>query len=235
MSGALNMAYGVREQISYAFGLAMVLGLALALGFGAESRPPTTPMEFRADLAFLETPKAVVAPEPLAPQPVKPAERQAVATPAIVNPAAAVPQPVVVDSTAVNRLSDSASETAAAAAPPASASPAKLPESSVANELVAAKGAYEATLLAYLERIKRYPSSREARQTRPRGVVRVWLELDRSGRLLGSGVADSSGSNLLDGEALRTIRGGTYPSFPEHEYPGESKHQFTAALSYTID
>ena len=98
-----------------------------------------------------------------------------------------------------------------------------------------APATYEASLRAYLERIKRYPTSREARQTRPRGVVKVWLELDRTGRLLDSGLTGSSGSNLLDGEALRTIRSGTYPAFPEGEYQGESRHRFTAELLYHID
>ncbi len=93
---------------------------------------------------------------------------------------------------------------------------------------------YVAALLAYLERIKRYPTSREARLTRPQGSVQVWLEIDRQGRLLAAGVAASSGSNLLDAQALATLRAGQYPPFPEDAFAGASGHRFLATLKYTI-
>lgn len=94
---------------------------------------------------------------------------------------------------------------------------------------------YEAQLLAYLEQIKRYPSSREARQTRPQGTVKVWLEINRTGQLLDAGVLHSSGSNLLDSEALKTIRGGNYPRMPEDVFVGQHAHRFSASLKYTVD
>ena len=94
---------------------------------------------------------------------------------------------------------------------------------------------YEAQLRAYLEKIKRYPTSREARLTRPQGAVRVWLEISRNGQIQGVGVIASSGSNLLDGEALKTLKTGSYPAFPEDAYAGENAHKFSATLNYTLE
>ncbi len=94
---------------------------------------------------------------------------------------------------------------------------------------------YEAQLRSYLEKIKRYPTSREARLTRPQGAVRVWLEISRNGQVLGVGVMTSSGANLLDGEALKTLKTGSYPAFPEDAYVGENAHKFSATLNYTLE
>lgn len=94
---------------------------------------------------------------------------------------------------------------------------------------------YEAELLAYLERIKRYPTSREARLTQPKGTVRLKLEIARSGELVGAEVLTSSGSNLLDGEALRTVRGVKFPSFGEQAFVGEATHRFSVGLKYQIE
>lgn len=242
MGGAIQLAYPVRGQISYAVGLALLVSLGLLQGF--RSSPPLEPraLEFQADLAVLETPPQPTAQESAPQEPAKPAERQPAPVSAPIVRATAVTSPVQAVNEPISTSSDSATAaptTSAAVSPPATAvapsGTSAAVESSAAAARASARAPYEATLRAYLERIKRYPSSREARQTRPRGVVRVWLDLDRSGRLLDSGVLDSSGSNLLDGEALRTIRGGSYPSFSDDEYQGESRRRFTASLSYTID
>jgi protein TonB len=91
---------------------------------------------------------------------------------------------------------------------------------------------YGAELRNYVNGIKRYPTSREARQLRPEGTVRVWLEIDRAGQLLDSGVETSSGVLLLDQEALRTVRNGRFPAFPSDVYGGEPKHRFVIAMEY---
>jgi protein TonB len=94
---------------------------------------------------------------------------------------------------------------------------------------------YEGLVLAALEKTKRYPTSREARESRPEGVVRVWLTLDRSGSLLDCGLINSSGSNLLDSEAIKTVKRGAYPAFPNSVFPGESSHRFTTSLKFSIN
>lgn len=94
---------------------------------------------------------------------------------------------------------------------------------------------YEGLVLAALEKTKRYPTSREARERRSEGVVRVWLTLDRSGNLLDCGLLNSSGSNLLDNEAIRTAKRAVYPAFPNSVFPGESSHRFTTSLKFSIN
>jgi len=93
---------------------------------------------------------------------------------------------------------------------------------------------YENYVIAYLEKAKRYPTSREARQSRPQGIVKVWLEINRAGEVLAYGVAQSSGSNLLDNEALKLVKNGEFPPFPEEVYSNEPSHKFLASLKYEL-
>ena len=87
----------------------------------------------------------------------------------------------------------------------------------------------------YVNSIKRYPTSREARQLRPQGTVRVWIEIDRAGQLLGAGVEGSSGSLLLDNEALRTLRNGRFPPFPPEAFSGQNVHRFVMSVEYQVE
>ena len=57
---------------------------------------------------------------------------------------------------------------------------------------------------ALLERNKRYPSSAQSR--REQGVVRLFFSLDRKGQVLATRVATSSGSAVLDEEAMALVR-----------------------------
>ena len=93
---------------------------------------------------------------------------------------------------------------------------------------------YVAQLKRYLESVKRYPSSREARQTRPSGVVKVWFELSRAGKLLDAGIELGSGSSILDFEALKTVRTGSFPPMPEGVFGTSDKHRFTIDLRYEL-
>jgi protein TonB len=94
---------------------------------------------------------------------------------------------------------------------------------------------YETIIRRYLESIKRYPTSREARLQRPTGRVGVWLEVNRDGSLKEAGIAKSADSLILDNAALVTIRNGRYPPFPTEGYPGETSHRFTVTLEYTLE
>lgn len=117
----------------------------------------------------------------------------------------------------------------------AQASSSNVTPSSKASELGPSLSAkYEAILRAYIEKIKRYPTSREARLSRPEGIVKIWLELNRAGELIAVGISNSSGFNLLDNEAIKTLRGGNFPAFPEGAFSGESSHKFLASMKYTI-
>lgn len=93
---------------------------------------------------------------------------------------------------------------------------------------------YEAQILRYLESIKRYPSNREARLTRPAGIVTIWFDLSRAGQVLDAGIEKSSNSSLLDFEALKTVRSGSFPQFPETLFSNAENHRFSAHLSYEL-
>lgn len=93
---------------------------------------------------------------------------------------------------------------------------------------------YVAKLRAYLESIKRYPTTREARSMRPQGSVRVWIELEREGTLHAAGIDASSGSMILDAAALATVRQGNYPPFPVQSWSGQATHRFEVTLEYSL-
>jgi protein TonB len=91
---------------------------------------------------------------------------------------------------------------------------------------------YVSGLRAYLNSIKRYPTSREARQLRPQGIVKLKLEIDRAGQLLNATVEVSSGSLLLDNEALRTVRNGRFPAIPAEAFAGQVTKTFIVPVEY---
>ncbi len=91
---------------------------------------------------------------------------------------------------------------------------------------------YVGGLRAYLNSIKRYPTSREARQLRPQGTVKLKLEIDRSGQLLNATVELGSGSLLLDNEALRTVRNGRFPAIPAEAFAGQASKTFIVPVEY---
>ena len=94
---------------------------------------------------------------------------------------------------------------------------------------------YRGELRGYLNGIKRYPNSREARQLKPKGTVMVWIELDRAGQMLSAGIHAGSGSLILDNEALRTVRNGRYPAFPPDSFTGQSFHRFVVPIEYLME
>lgn len=127
--------------------------------------------------------------------------------------------------------------------PPASPPPAEAPRPVAVQPTITAPAApaapgrhpdevYIGELRSYLNSIKRYPTSREARQLRPEGTVRVWIELDRAGQLLGAGIEGSGGSLLLDNEALRTVRNGRFPPFSADAFAGQASHRFVVPIEY---
>ena len=87
-------------------------------------------------------------------------------------------------------------------APPSVAEPAAEPAGPALGRLAEPNSArvarWEQSLVAQIERFKRYPPQAEGRF----GVVRVAFSIDRSGRLLGARIITGSGSAILDDEAL---------------------------------
>ena len=67
-----------------------------------------------------------------------------------------------------------------------------------------AQADYAATLLAWLERHKKYP--RRAQRRRQEGVVLLYIEIDRSGQILNHRVQRSSGFRALDDATIDMLK-----------------------------
>jgi protein TonB len=120
------------------------------------------------------------------------------------------------------------------AAPSAAATAPARPQAAAATAAAGQDDVYSSQVRAYLESIKHYPTSKEARLQRPRGAVEVWFVLDRSGGVKDAGIETSSGSLILDGAALSLVRGASYPAFPSDAFRSEATHRFTVHLNYTL-
>jgi TonB family protein len=103
--------------------------------------------------------------------------------------------------------------------------PAKAPSGTVDAQ-------YAATLRSNIDSRTAPPNSTEYRLLKPRGEVLVNFTLDRSGMMLVSELARSSGSKLLDHHALEIVRTGRYPPFPGDAFQGESRHSFLITLEF---
>jgi protein TonB len=231
MTNVLEWTYEKRDPISYASAIVLVVMMALVIEFSWVTLTKDRDLEMS---AFIEHPS-----EPEMIKPIEPVKKviekrepqktipELVAPKQVTSPFASEAPREVRHQESLTPVERPPVAQALVSAPP----PVPAPPPSTTS----VAGIYEAQLRAYLEKIKRYPTSREARLTRPQGAVRVWLEISRSGQLLGVGVMSSSGSNLLDGEAIKTLKTGSYPPIPEEAFVGESSHKFSATLSYTLD
>ncbi|WEJ89726.1 MAG: TonB N-terminal domain-containing protein [Klebsiella huaxiensis] len=152
--------------------------------------------------------KPVVKPKPK-PKP-KPVQEKAVKPQERV-----APQPAVLRSTVVSKP----------AAPPS-------PPAPKANAQAVESG-YLQVLRRELEQRKRYPSGRQASLERPQGNVEVWLEVDRSGRVLASGITNKAPSMLLNRAALSSLQSiSQLKPFPEEAFAGQRSKRFTATFNY---
>lgn len=155
-------------------------------------------------------PKPKPKPEVKKPEPVK--KVAAVKRAATVKPAEPAPAPVP-------------PKPAPAAAKPAT------PQSQVNS--AGQENGYQQALRGQLEATKRYPTGRQAALERPQGSVEVWLEVDRSGRVLGSGISKRATSMLLNRAALSSLQALTQVKpFPAEAYVGQNTKRFSATFTY---
>lgn len=241
----LDPIYQLRSWLASAPSLIVI---ALALFWTSQIAPlkqltkPKPPMQLR--MVELVPPKPATQPQPrpttqprpvtqLRPEPAKPAPPKAVSVP---SPAPAVTAPATVTTSAAAPTTPSVNN-AVAAPQPSLPQPAKhaaeTPPPPPAPVSANLEAGYIAKLRAYIDSSKRYPTGREVSLMRPAGMVRIWLELDRNGHLLDSGIEQSSHSMLLDHTALSTVRRGEYPNFPAEVWPGGNSHRFTVDINYT--
>jgi len=228
------------------FALAMLL---TPLAWGQEAERPAdkapTPMERaqrEADRVFQVIRKS--APAPQNRPPVRPAPPQAARAPlapasqALAKATSLSPLPHEVEQVRNPVVLEAPAQTIAppAASPLIVASPPVAPRTDPSSPpgADAAEAAYVSQVLAYLESIKRYPSTREAREKRPSGTVRIWISVQRSGQLGEAGVEASSGSMILDNEALRSVRSGRYPPFPNNVFAGQPSRRFVVGMAYAL-
>jgi len=111
--------------------------------------------------------------------------------------------------------------------PPAEAR--ALPRSErVAQFSQAAANAYNSLVYGHLQRYKRYPPSAGGAS----GMVTVRFALSRSGEVVSSAVAKSSGNDVLDQEALAILRrANPFPAFPADK-PG-AQDSFVGPISFS--
>jgi protein TonB len=177
-------------------------------------------------------PPPVPIPRPVVIPPVTPPRQVAPTRPATPAVASAVPSEVPV----LSLPSKTIAQTVAPVAPsaPAVVTPAAVVPTAVAVKAraVSPDADYIATLHAHLNRIKRYPTGREASQLRPHGKVKVWFVLRRDGSVADVGLEQTSNSMLLDDAARKTINRATFAAFPEASWAGEASHRFSAELDY---
>jgi periplasmic protein TonB len=167
----------------------------------AEKDAPPPPMEQPQETGKASPPDPPPPLPPVAELP-RPEVEQPPATKeaAIPNPDPAPPPPPV------EAAQQPPSELSVPSAPPTAASRADHaagPAMDRMAEQIAPRAArWEQSLVAHIERFKRYPRQAEGRF----GVARLAFTIDRHGRLLGARVVAGSGSAILDDEALATIR-----------------------------
>lgn len=160
-------------------------------------------------------------PKPPAPRPPPPKPKPQVVK-AVPTPSRPQPQPVL-----------QAPTPAPATAPVAPARPiAQAPRANPAD----LESRYIARLLAELEKYKQYPRGREASLQRPQGNVVVWLLVDRSGKVLDSGIEKKATNMLLNRAAQTSLqRLDKVVPFPEESFSGKDKYRFSATLVYNTE
>lgn len=241
----MDYAQQQREPGQHASGLLIVLALHLALGWALANGLGKRLVEvIRAPIVTRIIDEVRPPPEPQKPLPPPP--KVALLQPSLlpppdirVSPPPEMPQtPAPVSTAALRPLPSAAPAPVAPSTSPPEPAPVLPPLPPPPPRVSAGAAArnpdevYLGDLRTYLNSIKRYPTSREARQLRPQGTVKLWIEIDRAGQLLGAGVETSAGTLLLDNEALRTVRNGRFPAFPDAAFAGQPSRRFVVPIEY---
>lgn len=187
-----------------------------------EPEPPLVVPEEEPLVIEPPKPKPVVKPKPLAPKPLLAKPQPPKPAPAQVARSAPAPQPAVVAAP---------QPVVAPAAPAPAPAPAPAAPASAIKESL-----YTAALRKELEKHKQYPSGREASLQRPQGDVVIWLEVDRAGNVLDSGIENKAPNMLLNRAAQTSLRRVEKVSpFPSDAFSGKNKQRFTATFSYNVE
>lgn len=120
-----------------------------------------------------------------------------------------------------------------AAAPPQDSEP-EAPAAPSREAAGTIEAQYAATLRTNIDARTIVPNSIEYRLSRPKGETRVNFILDRAGSVLAAGVARTSGSDILDRQAVSIVKTGRYPPFPQTAFRGEPRHSFLVTLEFHL-
>ena len=175
----------------------------------AEPEPEPEPIVEQQPLPVAEEPNAVAEPPP----PPKPSAR---AVPKQQPRPAPKPQPAP------------AAATAAANKPvPAPPAPPRVDHQAIEER-------YLHSLRNDLDRYKQYPTGRQASLERPSGEVVIWLLVDRTGKVLDSGIQNSATSMLLNRAATNSLRRVQQVApFPGEAFAGQTQLRITATFNYS--
>jgi protein TonB len=233
------------ERLTDATSLLLTLAAALAISFvtfdplpRVMSPPEPSAITLTMEVAPASAAPSEAAPPPPLPQPIVPPRPVVTDEPPIEalkpkhKPIPPKPLPAQT-STAVVDGPPAAANSVGSAQPAAVEGPPSPPSAPPTNPAVGIEAAYVGELRAYLDSVKRYPNSKDARLLHPQGAAEVRFTLDRNGEVSEVVIARSSNSLVLDQEALATVRGGTYRKFPEAAWVGEGRHVFTITIQFT--
>lgn len=159
--------------------------------------------------------------QPEAPAPPPPVPRHIEKRQPLLQPARAAPEPVPLEE---QPAPADAVLFAAPVAPPPGPATASRPD---------LESLYTAQLLADIKRRNHPPDSAQYRLQHPHGEVQVRFVLSRSGELRTVSVARSSGSAILDQEAVKVVASGHYPPMPDKAFVAETQHTFLVTIEYT--
>jgi protein TonB len=186
-----------------------------------EPPPPPPPVEEVVE-AQIEEPPPPPKPKPKPPEPKVQPPKPKPQVVAVKKPAPPAPQPAP-------------KQVVQAPAPAPAPAPVAKPSAPRANP-ADLENRYIARLLAELEKYKQYPRGREASLQRPEGNVVVWLLVDRSGKVLDSGIEKKANNMLLNRAAQTSLRRlEQVVPFPEDSFSGKDKYRFSATLVYNIE
>jgi protein TonB len=159
--------------------------------------------------------------QPEAPAPPPPVPRHIEKRQRLLQPAPAPPEPLPLEE---QPAPADAALFAAPVAPPPGPATASRPD---------LESLYTAQLLADIKRRNHPPDSAQYRLQHPHGEVQVRFVLSRSGELRTLSVARSSGSAILDQEAVKVVASGHYPPMPDKAFVAETQHTFLVTIEYT--
>lgn len=176
-------------------GIVIVVHLAVIAVFTMQRRQPFSVKESPLQIAMIDAPAVEPAPTPVSsasPDLVRPSLPQLPLPSLVLDRAITLP--------ATQGEVSTIAETAAPGTPAAITPPANSP---AASKSAGPSPHYMSTLMAHLNRKKRYPAA--ARKLRQHGIVHVRFRMNRAGRLLMARLEAATRHSLLNEEALALL------------------------------